>query len=74
MSREITRRRIARKIHVCPSCDRLIGRGEAYLVHTAFPGHDAGYADAVGHPVHIAECTGCATRYGRSGLLAGVSR
>ncbi|WP_137726488.1 hypothetical protein [Prescottella subtropica] len=40
-----------------------------YLEHIEFPGDDAGYADAAGHPVRHAECAGCARRYGRGHLL-----
>lgn len=71
MSRETARRRVARKPHPCSfgAC-RTIQPGETYLVHTAFPGHDAGYADAAGHPVRVFECSDCATRYGRADLLA----
>ena len=47
--------------------------GELYLMHTEFPGGDAGYADGAGHPVRLAECRACATRYGRGHLLLGVS-
>jgi hypothetical protein len=67
----MTRRRVARKSHSCPSCDewRIIKRGDVYLEHTEFPGGDAGYADAAGHPVRMPECADCATRYGRAHLL-----
>ncbi len=69
--RVTTVRRVARKTHLCSWGDcRSIQQGEVYLVHTSFPGHDAGYADAAGHPVRIAECSECAARYGRSDLLA----
>jgi hypothetical protein len=66
-----TRPRRARKAHPCSwgRC-RTIAPGEAYLVHTEYPGGDgAGYADSAGHPVRIAECSDCATRYGRADLL-----
>lgn len=70
------RRRVARKSHGCSwgRC-RTIAPGETYLVHTAYPnGDDAGWAEAVGHPVRIAECSDCATRYGRGDLLARTPR
>lgn len=66
-----TVRRKARKAHRCGwgSC-RTIQPGEAYLIHTTFPGDDSGYATTAGHPIKIAECSDCATRYGRAELLA----
>lgn len=68
-----TRRRIARKPHRCEGCTSIqpgpIQPGDVYLEHTEFPGGDAGYADAAGHPVRAAECAGCAARYGREYLL-----
>ncbi|MBB3752680.1 hypothetical protein FHT44_005192 [Mycolicibacterium sp. BK634] len=41
-----------------------------YIEHTIFPGADSGYADTAGHPVRMAECRGCAERYGRGHLIA----
>lgn len=67
MSRALTRRRVARKAHHC--CGLNIRPGDTYLEHTEFPGDDAGYADAAGHPVRHAECEHCARRYGRGHLL-----
>ena len=65
-------RRVARKTHDCSwgRC-RTIQPGEPYLLHTAYPGpgDDAGYATHAGHPVRIAECADCATRYGRGTRL-----
>jgi hypothetical protein len=71
MSARIRRRR-ARTSHPCSwgAC-RTITPGELYLVHTAYPGpgDDAGWATAAGCPVRLAECSDCATRYGRGELL-----
>ena len=65
-----TERLTARKTHYCAtgsgSCTGPICPGEVYLRHTAFPGHDAAAAN---RPESIAECAGCATRYGRGHLL-----
>ena len=61
--------RRARKIHKCYGC-RAIQPGEYYIVHTEFPGGDAGYADSAGHPVRMAECSDCATRYDRGHMIA----
>lgn len=63
------RRRVARKPRPCPGCDRIIAPGATYLEHTEFPGGEAGWADAAGHPVRMSECADCATRYGRGELL-----
>lgn len=49
----------------CPS----IKPGDLYIEWTEFPGGDAGYADAAGHPVRMAECRRCAERYGRGKLI-----
>lgn len=57
--------RKARKARICPGCRCYIGAGHLYIEHTEFPGGDAGYADAAGHPVRMAECRQCAERYGR---------
>lgn len=67
------RRRVARVRHICPGCPDYAGAiepGEVYLEHKAFPGDDAGFATAAGHPVRMAECGHCASRYGRGELLA----
>ena len=71
MANPITRRRVARKAHACGwgTC-RTIQPGEVYLEHVEYPGGEAGYADAAGHPVRLAECPDCANRYGRGELLA----
>lgn len=61
-----TRRRVARKHREC-GCDRIIGRGEVYLEHKVFPGDDVYIVEV---PVRLAECSACATRYGRAELLA----
>lgn len=52
----------------------VITPGELYVEHTEFPGGEAGYADAAGHPVRIAECRGCAERYSRSEILTEYER
>lgn len=51
----------------------VIKPGEVYLEWTEFPGGEAGYADYAGHPVRMAECADCASRYGRADLLRKVS-
>lgn len=51
-------------------CCGPIEPGELYIEHKEFPGGDAGYADAAGHPVRLTECRGCAERYGRGPLIA----
>ena len=66
-----TRRRVARKPHWCSDHHR-IEPGDVYIEHTEFPGGDAGYADAAGHPVRMAECAICAARYDRADLLEPV--
>lgn len=43
--------------------------GDLYIEHTEFPGGDAVFADAAGHPVRMAECRECAERYGRGHLF-----
>lgn len=53
--------RTARKVHQCSSCDRYIPRGQRYLSHTHGPGGDLGLVGWA----RIAECAGCAERYGR---------
>ena len=70
-----TKRCKSRKVRKCPGC-RTPGKiqpGDYYLMHTEFPGGDAGYADAAGHPVRMAECAECATRYGRADEIAGIT-
>ncbi|MGV9818398.1 hypothetical protein [Nocardia xishanensis] len=62
-----TRLRRARKRHIacggyCPD----IKPGDLYLEHKEFPGGEAGWADAAGHPVRTAECRACSERYGRA--------
>jgi hypothetical protein len=44
---------MAAKDHRCDWCGGLIPRGTEYVVATEFPGGDAGYADAAGHPVRM---------------------
>lgn len=66
-----TVRRIARKPHRCwdgGGCLAILP-GDAYLLHTSFPGDDSGYADTAGHPVRMAECAAHAARYQRDHLL-----
>lgn len=67
------RRRVARSFRRCDGCDRGIAPGDTYLVHTDFPGSSAGYATHAGHPVRMAECEVCATRYGRAALLLPIT-
>ncbi len=62
--------RRARKGHVaCGGYCPPIKQGDLYLEHKEFPGGEAGFADAAGHPVRLAECRACAERYGRGHLL-----
>lgn len=44
----------ARKAYRCEWCGKPIPVGSVYVVATEFPGGDAGYASAAGHPVHMA--------------------
>lgn len=61
--------RRARKAHPCDSCQSAtVQPGEAYLLHTAFPGHDVDGGNWT-RPQRLVECQACATRYGRGGLL-----
>lgn len=43
----------ARKDHRCEWCGKPIPKGSDHVVATEFPGGDAGYADAAGHPVRM---------------------
>lgn len=65
-SHSVTYRRIAASNVRCGEGHAIAPR-DPYLVHVAFPGHEAGYADT--RPVRMAECATCATRYGRARLL-----
>lgn len=67
MNRITTRRAI--KTHKCGPCHRDIEPGEVYLENVISPEHDD-----LGNPGwwRMAECAGCATRYGR-GHLVGAS-
>lgn len=50
---------VARKSYHCddyPGCSVGIQPGEPYLKCTEFPGHDAGYANTAGKPVHMRLC------------------
>lgn len=62
-----TKRRIARNVHVCDSCENFIHPGQVYLLHTLFPGNDI-VDNKV--PWQSRECSACATRYGRGHLVA----
>jgi hypothetical protein len=72
VSANTTRRRVARKWRHCAS-GHPIAPGQVYLEHKSFPGSDDGWGDAAGHPVRMAECADCATRYGRADALAVIS-
>lgn len=61
----VTRRRAA-KVHRC-ECGQGIPKGQVYLLHKGFPGHDA--LSNITAPVTMAECFRCAERYGRDYLL-----
>lgn len=62
-----TVRRVAKKRHRCASCDSTaIQPGDSYLSGTVFPGNDANTTSV---PLRLAECGGCAARYGRAHLL-----
>lgn len=67
MSRPVVRVRRAKKSR--RGCCRTIRPGELYVEWTEFPGGEAGYATAAGHPVRLAECADCAIRYGRGHLI-----
>lgn len=68
------RPRLARKLRCCNTCGSVTIRpGDRYLTGTVFPGHDTGIADSCGHPVQLAECRSCATRYGRAELLEALN-
>ena len=58
--------RRARKRHVCGSCESSVERGSDYLLHKAFPGHDA---VTLTSPLTMAECRVCAERCGRGHLF-----
>lgn len=66
-----TAQRVSQKTRRC-GCGGVISAGDRYLMHKEFPGHDAGYADAAGHPVEMPECGACARRYGRGWPLDGA--
>lgn len=66
-----TAQRVSQKARRC-GCGGVISAGDRYLMHKEFPGHDAGYADAAGHPVEMPECGACARRYGRGWPLDGA--
>ncbi|MCW2601842.1 MAG: hypothetical protein JWM02_3671 [Frankiales bacterium] len=60
------RKRKAAKAHHC-ECGKVIPKGEHYVLHTGFPGHDA-LSDIIA-PMRMAECWRCACRAGRDYLL-----
>lgn len=43
----------ARKDYSCDWCHKPIPKGSVHVVATEFPGGDAGYATAAGHPVRM---------------------
>ena len=62
-----TRRRVSRKTR--PACGGYcpdIKPGDVYLEHKVFPGDDVWECKV---PFRLAECSECATRYGRADLL-----
>ena len=73
MSTSMQVRRARKQRIACGGYCPPIQPGEHYVEHTEFPGGDAGYADAAGHPVRMAECRPCAERYGRGHLFAGTA-
>lgn len=56
--------RTARTRHRCESCERRIEVGERYLRWVTFPSD--GVMDTI---TACAECSDCATRYGRGALV-----
>lgn len=60
-------RRARTRHSACGGYCRTIRPGEQYLEHIAFPGEDG--AEEARHPIRMAECSGCAIRYGRGYLL-----
>lgn len=65
-----TTRRVARKLHRCPTCRAQIPIGTIYLEHVASPNH----GDLSNqHWWRLPECAACATQCGRGHLLAGAA-
>jgi hypothetical protein len=62
--------RKARKVHRCDGCDRpgKIQPGDPYLAMTLFPSDDS-HSWVKQVPMRFAECSECASRYGRGELL-----
>lgn len=54
--------RTAIKPHRCDLLGCAINPGDRYLIETEYPGGDAGYADAAGHPVRMKVCRSCGAR------------
>lgn len=71
MGRHFTTARTSRKPRTCTSCNGAIARGDRYLSHVATP--DAPDLNNA-HWWRIAECSACATRYGRGPLLEETDR
>ena len=72
MTNPCVRTRVRRARKPRPACGGYcptIKPGDYYIEWTEFPGGEAGFADAAGHPVRMAECRSCAERYGRGHLF-----
>jgi hypothetical protein len=62
---QLTTRRVAVKVHRCSMCPAFIRSGSTYLRHTS----PARYNDTGRWGSALLECSMCATRHGRAGLL-----
>ena len=52
---------VARKMHHCWDCERLIRPGERHLLSSLTPGHESGHPD---HWTHGRFCQRCCETYG----------